>query len=77
MGLLAIAAVFLAAAYYLIVSCTRHGEFSLIAPFRYTGLLFATVVGYVVWGDAPNVIAWFGIGLLIGSGIYILRTNGR
>jgi drug/metabolite transporter (DMT)-like permease len=77
LGLLAIAAVFLAAAYYLIVSCTRHAEFSLTAPFRYTGLLFATFAGYVVWGDEPNVLAWCGMGLLIGSGIFILRASGR
>jgi drug/metabolite transporter (DMT)-like permease len=77
LGLLAIAAIFLSAAYYLIVTCTRHGDFSLTAPFRYTGLLFATFAGYIVWGDEPNVLAWCGIGLLIGSGIHILRANGR
>ena len=49
---------------------------ALIAPFRYTGLLFATSASYVVWGDEPNVLAWCGIALLIGSGIYILRASG-
>lgn len=77
LGLLAVAAVFLAAGYYLIVGCTRYGEFSITAPFRYSGLLFATFAGYVVWGDRPNVLAWCGIALMIGSGIHILRANGR
>jgi len=77
LGLLAVAAVFLAAGYYLIIGCTRYGEFSLTAPFRYSGLLFATLAGYVVWGDRPNVLAWCGIALMIGSGIHILRTSGR
>lgn len=77
LGLLAVAAVFLAAGYYLIIGCTRYGEFSLTAPFRYSGLLFATLAGYVVWGDRPNVLAWCGIALMIGSGIYILRASGR
>jgi drug/metabolite transporter (DMT)-like permease len=77
LGLLAIAAVFLAAAYFLIVSSTRNGDLSLIAPFRYSGLLFATIVGFVVWGDIPNALGWSGIVLLIGSGIYVLRASRR
>ena len=77
MGLLTVAAIFLAVAYYLIVSCTRSGEFALIAPFRYSGLLFATFAGYLVWGDEPNVLAWCGIALLTGSGVIILRASRR
>src|SRR6185295_9505566 len=38
LALLAVAALFLAAAYYLTVMCTRTGDFSFIAPFRYSGL---------------------------------------
>ena len=77
LGLLAVAAVFLSTAYYLIVISTRRGDLSLIAPFRYTALLFATAVGFVVWGDAPNALAWCGIALVIASGIYVLRASRR
>lgn len=77
MGLLAVAAVFLATAYYLIVISTRRGDLSLIAPFRYTALLFATIAGFVVWGDRPNALAWSGIALVIASGIYVLRASRR
>ena len=76
-GLLAVAAVFLAAAYYLIVVSTRRGDLSLTAPFRYTALLFATLSGFVVWGDLPNALAWAGIALVIAPGIYILRVSRR
>jgi drug/metabolite transporter (DMT)-like permease len=75
--LLAVAAVFLAGGYYLLINSTRKGNISLVAPFRYTGLLFATAIGYVVWGDVPNALAWFGIVLLVGSGIYVLRASRR
>ena len=53
----------------------RSGEMSLIAPFRYSGLLFALVVGYLVWRDVPNLIGFTGIVLLIGSGLYVLRSE--
>jgi drug/metabolite transporter (DMT)-like permease len=76
-GYLAVVAIFLAAAYYLLVVSTRHGDLSLIAPFRYTALLFATIAGYVVWGDTPNALAWGGIALVVGSGVYVLRVSRR
>jgi len=76
-GLLAVSAVFLSAAYYLIVISTRHGELSLIVPFRYTAILFATGLGFVIWGDTPNLLAWCGIALIIAPGIYVLRGSRR
>ena len=75
--LLALAAAFLSGGYYLIISSMRLGEMSLIAPFRYTGLLFALVLGYFIWGEAPNALAWGGIALLIGSGLYLLMRDVR
>lgn len=72
LALLALAAAFLMGAYYLIVDAMRHGEMSLVAPFRYTGVLYAIVVGYVIWGDVPNLLAWGGIALLVGAGLFVL-----
>ena len=76
-GLLALASVFLTGGYYLIINSMRHGEMTLIAPFRYSGLLFALVLGYGVWGEVPNTVAWFGIALLIGSGLFVLVIEKR
>ena len=77
LGLLAVSAVFLATAYFLTVNSMRRGDLSLVAPFRYSGLLFATIVGFAVWGDVPNALGWSGIVLLIGSGIYVLHASRR
>jgi len=77
MALLAVAAVFLSTAYFLIVFSTRRGDLSLIAPFRYSALLFATIAGFVVWGDTPNALGWSGIALVVASGIYVLRASRR
>lgn len=75
--MLGAASVFLAAGYYLIISAMRQGEMSLTAPFRYTSLLFALVIGFVVWGEVPNFAAWFGIALLLASGLYVAQGNFR
>lgn len=77
LGLLAAASVFLSGGYFLLTVSMRGGEMSLIAPFRYTGLLFALVLGYLVWRDVPNALAWGGIALLVAAGLYILHGERR
>ena len=69
------ASLFLSMAYYLLIVAMRSGEMSLVAPFRYSGLLFALLIGYVVWGDVPNLVGWAGIFLLAISGLLILRSE--
>jgi len=75
LALLALAAGFLASGYFLLVQCMRSGDVSLSAPFRYTGLLVAVLLGYAVWREVPNGWAWLGIGLLVGSGLYMLHSE--
>ncbi len=74
-ALLGVAAGFLASGYFLLVQCMRAGEVSLTAPFRYTAVLFAMVLGYGIWGEVPTGWAWLGIALLVGSGLYMLHSE--
>ncbi len=69
------AAVFLVAGYFFIIQCMRQGEVSLTAPFRYSALLFAVLLGYVVWGDVPDPWAWCGIAMLVYSGLYVVHDQ--
>ena len=72
---LALAAVCLCLAYSLMVRATRQSELSVVAPFRYTGLLYALLGGYWVWGEVPNAWAWSGIALLVSSGLVMLQRE--
>ena len=76
-ALLALASVFLAGGYFLIISSMRQGELTLVAPFRYSGILFALLLGYGIWGDVPNTLAWWGIALLVASGLYVTLSERR
>ena len=76
-ALLAVAALFLAAGYHMVIRSTRIGELAVVAPFRYSGLLMAVALGWVVWGDVPNLLAWAGIALVIAAGLYLLRHERR
>lgn len=73
LAVLAAAAVFLALGYHLVIRATRVGELSVVAPFRYSGLLMAVLAGWLVWGEVPNALAWAGIAGIVGSGLYLLR----
>ncbi len=75
LGLLAAASVFLSAGYFLLIRAMRSGEISLIAPFRYMGLLIALAIGFLVWGEIPNGLAWGGIALLVGAGLFMLLSD--
>jgi drug/metabolite transporter (DMT)-like permease len=48
---------------------------ALVAPFDYSYLLYATVLGYVAFGDFPGTSTWIGAALLIASGLYIIHRE--
>ncbi len=72
---LAIASIFLSSAHYLVIIGMRSGDLSLVAPFRYTGLIYALLIGWLVWGDVPNRWSWTGIMLMVVSGLFMLRRQ--
>ncbi len=72
---LTFAAVFVSAAYILITYAIREGTVAVIVPFRYTALIFAAILGWAIWGDLPNTLAWFGIAVIVMTGTYLLRSR--
>jgi len=69
------AAALLSTGYFLLIQSTRSADLTVVAPFRYVGLLTAVVMGFVVWGDIPNTLAWCGMVLLVGAGLMMLRSQ--
>jgi drug/metabolite transporter (DMT)-like permease len=58
----------------------REGEISFIAPFRYTALLWAILLGYLIFSDLPDQAMIAGAAIVVGSGLYTLyreRIVGR
>lgn len=58
------------AALWMITSALRTGEVSMVAPFRYTRILFALAIAYVIFDEIPDIWTWLGAALIVGSGIY-------
>lgn len=79
-GLLGAAAVLLLFGYHFVIMSMRSGEISFIAPFRYTSLIWAIALGYLLFGDVPDMAMIAGATVIVGSGLYTLyreRVAGR
>lgn len=63
--------------YWAIVEATRAGDTSVIAPFRYTRLVFATGIAFVLFAEVPDAATLAGAALVIGSGLYTLYRERR
>ena len=76
-GLIVGAALFVLAATFLMTLSFRGTEVSAVSPFRYVGVPVALVIGVIIWGEAPDVLATIGIILVIGAGIFAMRDEAR
>jgi drug/metabolite transporter (DMT)-like permease len=63
--------------YYALVTATRLGDMSHIAPFRYARLVFALIVGTTVFGERPDAATLIGAAIIVGSGTYAAIREGQ
>lgn len=59
------------AGHYFVARAFAAGPASIIAPFHYAQLIWAAVLGYLVFGEVPGAATWVGAAVIIGSGLYI------
>ncbi|SHJ80277.1 S-adenosylmethionine uptake transporter [Shimia gijangensis] len=71
------ASVFIIGGYLFSVMVMRVGEVGFIAPFRYTGLLWALLLGLVVFGDWPDAITLLGAAIVVATGVFTLFRESR
>jgi len=70
LGELAFGSVLLFAAYQTLIMAMRAGEISFIAPFRYTSLLWAIMLGLFLLGDVPDAWMLTGSAVVVAAGLY-------
>lgn len=61
----------------LISQAYRLCEAALVAPLEYVALPMAIVWGFAVFGDWPDPMAWAGIALILGAGLYMIWRETR
>lgn len=65
------------AGYWAITAAMRIGEVSVVAPFRYSRIVFALAVGAVVFGERPDAWMLLGVSITVAAGLYIFMREGR
>ena len=68
-------AIFVSIGYIASVSAMRYGEVTFVSPFRYTALLWASVMGFIFFGEIPKFSTLFGGSLIILAGIFIFYKS--
>ncbi len=69
-------ALFIMGGYLFSVMVMRVGEISFAAPFRYTGLLWALLMGWLFFDEWPDTLTLIGGIIVVGSGIFTLLRGG-
>lgn len=65
------------ASHLLIVMAFAKAPASILAPFQYIEIVSATILGYFIFGEFPDLVKWFGIFIIVGSGIYIFLREQK
>lgn len=63
--------------YYAVTAAMRLGDVSVVAPFRYTRLVFALGLAVVFLGERPDIWMLSGAALIIGSGLYTFVREAK
>ena len=71
MGLIA------ALSHYFLVRAFEFSSASLLAPFTYTEIVWAVLIGLFAFGDFPDGWTWLGTAVIGASGIYIMLRESR
>ena len=74
-GQLAIIAIIALVAHFVFTSAFARAEVSALAPFEYSALLWAVLIGYLVWQDLPTIEIWIGAVIIIAAGLYVAHRE--
>jgi S-adenosylmethionine uptake transporter len=75
--LIAGAAIAVLIGYLTVIQAMRVGEVSAVTPFRYSGLLWALVLGWLVFGHWPHPVTMVGAGIVVASGLFTLYRERK
>jgi len=60
---------------FLMLRAFRYGEISMLAPIEYTALVWATTLGFFIWGEVPHWSIWIGAAIVAGASLYIAHSE--
>ena len=76
-GLLFGSSGFVILGYVLSIVVMKVGEISFVSPFRYTGLIWALITGFLFFGEWPKMSSLVGAAIIAATGIYTVLREAR
>ena len=70
-----VAAIAITCGYSFAVMAMRNGDISFVAPFRYTGMIWAILFGFLLFGNLPDQMTILGSCIVIGMGGYAFHRE--
>lgn len=64
-------------AHYFVIKAYQYAEASLLGPFDYGQLVGASVLGYLIFGEIPDLWTWVGAAVIVASGLYVAHRETR
>ena len=61
----------------LVSQAFRLGPAAVVSPFEYSILIWASLIGWIVWREVPDAWTYLGAAVIAGSGLYILFRETR
>ena len=77
LGLLAVSAVAVSVGFFCLAQAYRLGEVPVLAPFEYSSLIWAGILGLLVFGEVPSIETLIGAALIMASGTYVAWIGHR
>ena len=63
--------------HWFVIMAYERAEVSAVAPFAYTELIWASVFGFIVFGEFPDAYTLLGAGVIAAAGLYVLYRERR
>ena len=61
----------------MITQAFRFAEAPTVAPFDYTALIWATALGWLFWGETPDVLTFVGAAIITASGLFVIFRESK
>lgn len=74
-GLIALAAGCTLLGHFWMIVSLRIGDIAAVAPFRYAGIVWAILLGFVLWGELPDGLSSAGMAILVLAGLYAFHRE--
>jgi S-adenosylmethionine uptake transporter len=60
-----------------IIAAYRTAPAIVVAPMQYSQIVWASILGYLLWGEKPSLASTIGIGVIVAAGLALLAVAGR